>query len=93
MYINLSFLLISFEILNLCYCLRYNCRTPLGKFGSCVSLQLCPEILELPQKVEENSAKQYTMQLKRLCGNRMAPDQQTLVSCKEIRFRKQILIA
>lgn len=60
------------------------CQTPLGDAGSCVSLKFCPEVLTLFEKLQQNSAKQYSMQLQRICGNRITPDQYPVVCCTNV---------
>lgn len=55
------------------------CRTPLNEMGSCVSLKFCPEVLTLFEKLPQNSAKQYSMNLQRICGNRITSDQYPVV--------------
>lgn len=55
------------------------CRTPLDDMGTCVSLKYCPEILTLFSRLPQNRAKQYSMSLQRICGNRITPDQYPVV--------------
>ncbi|XP_023308306.2 venom serine protease Bi-VSP-like isoform X1 [Lucilia cuprina] len=57
------------------------CRTPLDQMGTCVSLKFCPEVLTLFTKLPQNSAKQYSTNLQRICGNRITPDQYPVVCC------------
>lgn len=60
------------------------CQTPLGDMGSCVSLKYCPEVLTLFQRLDTNSAKQYSSELQRRCGNRMTYDQYPIVSMEDV---------
>uniref|UniRef100_A0A1I8MPP5 CLIP domain-containing serine protease n=1 Tax=Musca domestica TaxID=7370 RepID=A0A1I8MPP5_MUSDO len=60
------------------------CQTPLGDMGSCVSLKYCPEVLTLFQRLDTNSAKQYSSELQRRCGNRMTYDQYPILCCKHV---------
>ncbi|XP_075163211.1 ovochymase-like [Haematobia irritans] len=60
------------------------CRTPLGEYGTCVSLKYCPEVLILFERLSTDSAKQYSAELQRLCGNRVTPDQYPVLCCSRI---------
>ncbi|XP_061388803.1 uncharacterized protein LOC133323915 [Musca vetustissima] len=60
------------------------CQTPLGDMGSCVSLKYCPEVLTLFQRLDTNSAKQYSSELQRRCGNRLTYDQYPVLCCKHV---------
>ncbi|XP_073840715.1 venom serine protease Bi-VSP-like [Musca autumnalis] len=60
------------------------CQTPLGDMGSCVSLKHCPEVLTLFQRLDTNSAKQYSSELQRRCGNRLTYDQYPILCCKNV---------
>ncbi|KAM7356970.1 venom serine protease Bi-VSP-like [Cochliomyia hominivorax] len=61
------------------------CRTPLDDIGTCVSLKYCPEVLDLFTKLPQNSAKQYSMTLQRICGNRITYDQYPVLCCTHVR--------
>lgn len=65
------------------------CQTPLGDMGSCVSLRHCPEVLTLFQRLEPNSAKQYSAELQRRCGNRITPDQYPVVSVLKLYIKEK----
>lgn len=67
------------------------CRTPLDDMGTCVSLKYCPEILTLFSRLPQNRAKQYSMSLQRICGNRITPDQYPVVGFFYELFEKKVI--
>ncbi|XP_054734614.1 uncharacterized protein LOC129242079 [Anastrepha obliqua] len=57
------------------------CRTPLGDWGTCVSLNHCQEVLRLFEKLPVDQATRYSKALRNICYNRVTPDNYPILCC------------
>lgn len=52
------------------FLVRQNCITPENYYGRCVALSYCPQVVNVFQQTDRNTAENYIFRLQRSCGTR-----------------------